>query len=241
MFLQRILKEIRHLQYPLINEIAIDKKDRNVFKSAWEDNYYVRSKAGGNIDYLPGTVSTIEEKSYLASALVKYRPSYSILEFTTSSVTSESELDLILVNDSSKTNVVFFEDNNSIIADFYLSDLIAGVIGDDGLRQTINLFVSPENSEGDKTTVEDDIKKYALNNIVGLYVMENIQLYTKKYKGNPSEFISTDSIELIDNGYVADQNFTYNAHGQKPLNFRLIYNKELGYSYSIRTLIKIQA
>ncbi len=44
---------------------------------------------------------------------------------------------------------------------------------------------------------------------------------------------------LDDGGYTQDQNFTFRAHEQKPLNFRLIYNKRLGYSYRIRPMVKI--
>ena len=34
-------------------------------------------------------------------------------------------------------------------------------------------------------------------------------------------------------------NFAYRSHIQKPMNFRLIYNKRLGYSYDIKPMIKM--
>ena len=228
-------------QYPLINEIAVDKKNVNVFKSSWEDNYYTRSISGGGTEPVPGTISTLEEKSYLGSTVIKYKPSYSIYEFTSTPVASEADLDSILRNGSNKTDVVYFETDDQIIIDFYMRDLIAKVIGDDGLRNTIEKFVEASKSAGDKTTIEDDVIEYGLNNIVELYRLDDIQLFTREYKGSASTIESVSDLDIIDNGYAKDREFTYSLHGKKPLNFRLIYSKKLGYSYSIRALIKIQA
>lgn len=229
-------------QYPLIGEIAIDKRDMNVFKSSWEDDYYIRSLSGGTTEPVPGTASTLEEKSYLGSSTVKTKESYAIYEFTSVSVQTESELDDILRNSNNSADIVFFEDDNNIFADFYMDGLIAKVIGEDGLGDTIRKFVEPTKSAGDKTTVEDDIILYALDNMVPLYGIDSIEIYTNKFKGSSSEIISTSSIDLIDNGgYESDNSYTYSLHGKKSLNFRLIYNKKLGYSYSIRALIKIQS
>ena len=229
-------------QYPLIGEVAIDKKDVNVFKSSWESGYYTRSLNGGGVEKVPGTISTLEEKSYLGSSAVKTKPSYSIYEFTTSSVNSETTLDGIKLKSNNTTDVVFFEDKDVILADFYMDGLIAKIIGEDGLSATIEKFVDPANSAGDKETVEDDVILYALDNMVPLYNIDSIDIYTNKFKGSGSEVVSSTSIDLIDNGgYESDNNFTYEVHGKKSLNFRLIYNKKLGYSYSIRALIKIQS
>ena len=57
--------------YPLIGEIAIDKKDVHVFRSSWDKNYYTRSLSGGLSELVPGTFETKEEKSYLASTIMK--------------------------------------------------------------------------------------------------------------------------------------------------------------------------
>jgi hypothetical protein len=228
-------------QYPLIGEIAIDKKDVNLFRSSWEEGYYTRSLNSGGSEQVPGTISTLEEKSYLGSSAVKTKDSYAIYQFTSSSVGTESELDEVLRNSNNTTDVVFFEDDVNIFADFYMDGLIAKVIGEDGLGDTIRKFVDPLKSAGDKDTVEDDIILYALDNMVPLYGIDSIEIFTNKFKGNTSEIVSTSSIDLIDNGYESDSSFTYRLHGKKSLNFRLIYNKKLGYSYSIRALIKIQS
>ena len=229
-------------QYPLINEIAIDRRDINVFRSSWEDDYYYRSVAGGGIESVPGTISTIEEKSYVGSSAIKTKDSYSVYQFESSRVETESELDEILRNSNNLTNVVFFEDDSNIFADFYMDGLIAKIIGEDGLASTIEKFVDPAKSAGDKETVSDDVILYALNNMVPIYGIDSIEIYSRRFKGEASEIISTSAIDLLNNGgYKEDGGFTYRLHGKKSLNFRLIYNKQLGYSYSIRALIKIQS
>ena len=69
-----------------------------------------------------------------------------------------------------------------------------------------------------------------------------IKIYTSRIKGKYSEILSSENIESLDDaGFTNDTNFTFKAHEQKPLNFRLIYNKRLGYSYKIRPMIKIKS
>jgi hypothetical protein len=228
--------------YPLVNEVAIDHRDINVFRSSWEDNYYVRSRSGGAIDFIPGTISTVEEKSYFGSTVIKFKPSYSIYQFTTQRVNTEAELDEILRSSNQQTDTVLFEDNNRILVDFYLDNLVAILIGEDGLKNIIDSFVDADKSDGNKDTIEDDVILYALNNMIELYLIDSIELYVKQYKGLTSEINSVNSLDLINNGgWERDQSFTYRLHSKKPLNFRLIYNKKLGYSCSIRALIKIKA
>ena len=66
--------------------------------------------------------------------------------------------------------------------------------------------------------------------------------FTDSWKGVSSEILSSASISnLDDGGYMNDTNFTFKSHEQKPLNFRMIYNKRLGYSYRIRPMIKIKS
>jgi len=228
-------------QYPLIGETAIDKRSIDVFKSSWEAGYYIRSGASGTSTLLPGTISTLEEKSYLGSTMVKYKPLYELFSFTQKKVATEPELESILKDNSSSTDIVWFEDDNTILIDFYMTNLISKKIGEDGLRTTMTKFVEPIDSAGDKTTIEDDINLYVRNNIVDVYSVDSIKLFVREYKGLPSEIDNVINLDNIDNGYAEETDFTYQLHGQKPLNFRLIYNKKLGYSYSIRPLIKIEA
>jgi hypothetical protein len=228
--------------YPLIGEVAIDKKDINVFKSSWDKNYYTRSLSGGLTEAIPGTFETKEERSYLGSTIMKVRDSYNMTNFTTYVVNSQEQQDSILENNINKTDIVLFEDKKYVYIDFYIATTIKRVLSQDGVLDSINKFVTAANSAGDKTTTSDDALLYVENNLLNTFNLDLIKIYTSRIKGEASEVLSSASISnLDDGGFTNDTNFTFKAHEQKPLNFRLIYNKRLGYSYRIRPMIKIQS
>ena len=228
--------------YPLIGEIAIDKKDVNVFRSSWDANYYTRSLKGNNFENLPGAIDTNEERSYMASTIMKPKDGYTLTSYTTSYVKTQKELDDILKNNTNKTETVIYEDERFIIIDFYTLDVLKRVISEDGVLNAISKYVTPQNSAGDKTTLDDDALLYVKNNLLGQYIIDAIQLFIKKKKGSNSELINAESVDqLTVGGFSKDNSFRYKQHKQKPMNFRLIYNKRRGYSYDIKTMLKIKS
>ena len=228
--------------YPLIGEVAIDKKDVNVFKSSWDKNYYTRNLSGGLEEQVPGTFETKEERSYLGSTIMKVKDSYNIINFTTQKVESQEEQDSILENNNNTTDVVLYEDEKYVYIDFYIDSSIRKLLSSDGVLSSISRFVSAADSAGDKTIITDDAELYVENNLQNTFNLDIIKIYTNRVKGVSSEVLSTSNINnLDDGGYSNDINFTFKAHEQKPLNFRLIYNKRLGYSYRIRPMIKIKS
>ena len=228
--------------YPLINEVAIDKKDINVFRSSWESDYYTRSLSGGESISIPGTFDTAEEKSYLGSTVMNIKNTYVLTQFSTQRVESQEELDSILRNNNNEANVVLFEDNENIIADFYLNDVIYLKLSSDGALKTLTKFIDPNLSIGDKTSLDDDMRSYVDQNLTPAFTVKEINLFVTKFKGGVSNIISSPDVGSIeDGGFSRDQSFTYSLHGDTPLNFRLIYNKRLGYSFNIKPMIKIQS
>lgn len=226
--------------YPLIGEVAIDKKDVHVFRSSWDKNYYTRSISGGGTELVPGTFETKEEKSYLASTIMQVADNYTLLDFNTQLVTTEEEQDDILLNNTNSSDIVMFEDDDRVVLDFYIDYTIGKRLSSDGVLSAITKYVLPADSAEDKTTLEDDAKLYINENLVNVFGVSQIKLYTKRIKGEPSALESVSNVDELDNGgYIVDQSFSFKAHEQKPLNFRLIYNKRLGYSYRIRPMVKI--
>lgn len=226
--------------YPLIGEVAIDKKDVHVFKSSWDKNYYTRALSGGLLEEVPGTFETKEERSYLASTIMKIKDSYTMLNFDVARVKTEEELDDILANSTNTTDIVQFEDKKRVVLDFYIDFTINKKLSADGVLDTIKKYVLAANSADDKTTLEDDAQLYISKNLINVFGISQIKLYTQRLKGAGSQIESVDLVgDLDNNNYNYDQNFTFSSHEQKPLNFRLIYNKRLGYSYRIRPMVKI--
>ena len=123
-----------------------------MFKSSWDKNYYTRSLSGGITEDVPGTFETKEERSYLGSTIMKVKDSYNILQFSSKQVFSQEEQDSILANDNNTTDVVIFEDKKYVYVDFYISTTLNRLLSEDGVLNSINKFVAPVDSAGDKTT-----------------------------------------------------------------------------------------
>lgn len=228
--------------YPLIGEVAIDKKDVNVFRSSWDKNYYTRSLSGGTNEAVPGTFETKEERSYLGSTIMKVQDSYNMINFTSYRASTQEQQDRILANNDEKYDVVLFEDKKYVYMDFYITSTLNKLLSSEGVLDSINKYVSAADSAGDKTTTKDDAQLYVENNLLNTFNLDMIKIYTNRIKGVDSEIISSASVEnLDDGGYTNDTNFTFKSHEQKPLNFRLIYNKRLGYSYRIKPMVKIKS
>jgi hypothetical protein len=102
--------------------------------------------------------------------------------------------------------------------------------------------VKPADSIGDKTSLVDDSESYAIKNLLNVFTVDSLNLFTKAFKGSGSNIINSNTVDdLSTNGFSVDVNFGYKPHAQTPLNFRLIYNKRLGYSYDIKPMIKIKS
>ena len=227
--------------YPLIGEIAIDKRDVNVLRSSWENDYYVRSAAGGGSTSVPGTLSTKETRSYMSSTMMKLSDSYSISEFEYQTAGDQGELESILRNRNNQSPVVLLETDDKIIIDFYVSDSIVDMFSRIGVLNEISKFVDSEFSENDKTTLDDDASRYVENNLISVFSVDDVEIFVSRRKNQDSSIESTESIDLIDNGgFTKDDGFSITKHANSAINFRLIYNKSLGYSYIIRPLIKIK-
>lgn len=227
--------------YPLIGEIAIDKRDINVFRSSWEDDYYRTALAGGESSSSPGTFSTKESRSYLSSTVMKLRESYTLTSFTTQNAGTFQNLDLILKNNSHEANVVFAEDSEKVYIDFYMTDLISDVLSISGVANEIQKYVDAASSFQDKTDLTDDVRSYVNTNLVNLFTVDEVEVYTRRSQSESTSINPVESLDLIDNGgFKLDINYTINQHAQRPINFRLIYNKSQGYSYIIRPMIKIK-
>lgn len=226
--------------YPLINEVTIDKRDINVFTSNFEEGYYVRSLANGGSEPVSGTKSPVSKKSFMTSTAMQPQKNLYLTKFSSSVVTSLKDLNLIRDLGKPTTQTIIFETKDQIFVDFYNETVIVDELLEAGVLSTIKKYVNPIESYGDLTTIEDDARQYALKNLNPLYKIESLQLFVKQIKDTVSNVASKNSPEeVLASDYVEDGNFTYQLHANKPFNLRLIYNKRVGYTYSISPIIKI--
>jgi hypothetical protein len=226
--------------YPLINEVTIDKKDINVFTSNFENGYYTRSLANGGSELVYGTKSPVSKKSFMSSTAMQPQKNLYLTKFSTANVASLKDLNTIRDLGKSTTQTVIFETKDQIFVDFYNETVIVDELLEAGVLSTIKKYVSPSQSYGDLASIEDDARQYALKNLNPLYKIESLQLYVKQINSDVSNVASKNSPEeVIASDYTEDGNFTYQLHANKPFNLRLIYNKRVGYTYSILPIIKI--
>jgi hypothetical protein len=228
--------------YPLIGEIAIDKKDINLFKSKYSNDFFNKSISGGKNEQVHGTLSPIEKENWFASTVMKVKDVYDITKYSQTREESIEILDSIQINKLNTTSIHWTEDNSTLYADFYLPKAISSELREEFIRDEFLRYVSAENSFGDKGSIDDDLDIYIDNNISTRFIIDNITIYGLEQKGGSSEFTSVTEIsQLTNDRYRLLDSYTIQGYQGDALSFRLIYNKRPGYSYKLRVHIKIQA
>ena len=228
--------------YPKISEIAIDKKDVNLFKSKYASDFFTKSLAGGGSELVHGTLSPVEVKSFLASTIMKVKDNYDITAYNPKKELDLDALDYIRVNKLNTNSVHWFENDTEVVADFYLPQSVRDELLEDGILSKFSKYVEPQNSYRDKTTIEDDLSVYIYQNVVPRFIIDTIEVYALEGKNLDTEFVSTEDVSgLTEGGYRVQTNYEVETYQNDSLSFRLIYKKRLGYNYSLKVLVKIEA
>jgi hypothetical protein len=226
--------------YPIINEIAIDKKTLNIFKSKYDVDFFTRSYPDGTQTNVHGTLSPIEKKAFMSSTLMRVKDSYEIMSYSNNQETSLNDLDNIRDDGNSVNGIHWFEDDDRVFADFYVSDLLVSRLQHLGISNSFANYVDPQYSYNDITTIEDDVKLYIESNIVPRFIVDDINIYMIESKSVSTSFDNMiDSTDML--GYDKISNYSIQSIGDGKLSFRLIFNKRIGYNYKFKTLIKIKA
>ncbi len=230
--------------YPAIGEIAIDKKDLNLFRSKYSPKYFSKALPGGTAKEVHGTLSPVEKKNFMVSTIMKVKDSYDITRFTNSSEKSLDELDRIRFNQSNKTSIHWYENDSQLIADFYLPSAILDELIEDGIdaNDKFRKYVSKSFSYGNKESLADDLQIYSNSNISPRFILDTIDIYGIQGKDLVTDFVSVTNVsELTNDSFVKLSNYNILSYQNDGLSFRLIYNKMLGYSYNFKIHVKIQA
>lgn len=228
--------------YPKIGEVAIDKKQINMFKSKYATDYFTKSLAGSSFELVNGTLSPVEKKTFLASTIMKVKNTYDITRYTSVEEVSLESLDNVRLNKLNTESIHWFENEDQVIVDVYLGDAILAELIEDGIISKFKKYVKAENSYGDKTTVNDDLSIYSAANIAPRFIIDTITIYGVEEKNIATNFYSTKTVaELTEGGFKQLTNYNIQSYQNDGLSFRLIYNKRRGYSYNFKIHVKIQA
>lgn len=228
--------------YPAIGEIAIDRKDLNLFRSKYSPKYFSKALAAGNAEDVHGTLSPVEKKTFMVSTVMKVKDVYDITKFNDTKEISLEELDRVRFNQSNKTSIHWYENDSQLIADFYLPSAILDELIEDGITKRFRKYVKDKFSFGDKESIQDDLKIYSDANITPRFILDSIDIYGIQGKDLTTQFISVrDVSDLTINNFQKLSNYNILSYQNDGLSFRLIYNKMLGYSYNFKIHVKIQA
>ena len=230
--------------YPLINEVAIDKRDFNVFRSSWEDGFYVNNDTQSSRQFVFGTLSAHEESSFLASTLNLPRDSYNLTSFNAiRRGNAFEELQNIKRLNNYNGDVVMWEDSSNVWIDLYLKNRVTEILTVDGAGRSLLKYVDVAQSYGDKNTLDDDIKEYIEVNLLKLLGVEQVRLWNNPSKTiNQSELLSADSLQqILDTNIPEEKSFRVEYDPNHPLNVRLIYNKRPGFRHQFYVYVKISS
>lgn len=228
--------------YPKIGEIAIDKRNLNILKSKYEDDYYIKSLLNSKYENAFGTINPSEKSSFMASTVMKVSDEYTLSRFNVVQVNSLDELDSFAIKASKDSSIGFFENEEKVYIDVYLKYAVLDELIENGVKSKFNKYVDPSKSYGDITTIEDDLSRYVELNIVPRFIIGSVDLYAREGKDIQTGFTSISDVSEIDQSiFVKQSNFTYKTFTEDRLGFRLIYNKRPGYRYNFIPAIKIFA
>jgi hypothetical protein len=225
-------------RYPLVGEIAIDKKDLNLFDSKYTSEFFTRSFSGVESEKAHGTLSPIEVKSFMASTVMKVEDEYSLDLYNSYDVKDANRLEDILESGSNKYTINWFEDNERVFADVYVPNMIYDTLVADGILAKFSETVNPIYSYGDKSTVEDDLLEYIKHNISPRFIIEDVDVYVIESKEISTAF--TQDISDIE-GYSISKSHSIELFNEGQLGFRLVYMKKPGYKYDFKINVKIKA
>mgnify|MGYP003146957480 CR=1 FL=1 len=242
--------------YPLINEWGIEYKDFYAFSSNWEPAYFIKSIDKNQVEDVIGTRSMKEKKSFFGSKYLKV-PEEIILDtfmpsnFTKGAIKQPSLIDgTFMYRDTPSVTVnrrniklrgprqiKSIKRKPSIpYVTFYLFNqkrLIEYLF--DPIKAQFEKYIKDLYGWGDLETLDDDVNRYIEENILKLYKIGKVEVYTLASRLKQPDTYTTAELtnaEKIANGLTITENVSSKTLNTNPFDLRLIYNKRTGFSES---------
>jgi hypothetical protein len=216
--------------YPLINEVGIDYRDFYMFSSNWEPGYFRKSIDKVIEEPVIGTRSMTEKKSFFGSKYLKV-PQEIVLETFSQAAFNEDAL-----RDPSLAEGEFMVVENQSNIEFYLfiqKRLVQQLAPN--VRATLQQYINPLFGFGDEETLDDDVERYITQNLLRLYKVDRIELFTDQSRSQvPNDYATAEltNAEKIEQGLRLTEGFSSRLINTNQFDTRLIYNKRSGFSES---------
>jgi len=237
--------------YPLISEVGIEKRDFYAFSSNWEPSYFRKSIDKATTEDIIGTRSMQEKKSFFGSKYLKV-PQEIILEtfvpateFIKDAIKQPSLSDGDFMIQSNATSINFYMFIQKRLKEFLFTPV----------KEQFVKYIKPEFSFDDDETLDDDVNRYIEDNILRLYMVENIDVYNKLERARKvqpsnvrSALTTTDDFstallsnsEKVNSGLEVVKNSSSILLNTNPFDLRLIYNKRKGFTESFGFSVTIK-
>jgi len=142
-----------------------------------------------------------------------------------------------------KGSAVVFEDDDKFYMDLYIGNVLTDLLISDNAGISIKKYVNTSESYGDKTTLDDDIKKYIEVNLLQLMNITDVRLFVNESKDiKVSQILNANSLsDILYTPFLENKNFILEYDNINPLNIRVIYNKRPGFRQEIYIYTKINS
>jgi hypothetical protein len=208
--------------YPLIGEIAIDKKDIFAWSSSWDQNYYQKYTDVITYSELKGTEEMKEVKSLLGSKTMKTPKQYDLYQYEIVKGTSS--------NLSSLTNeeIAYFEDGSyAYLRVNVYNRLLREMMGTTADSRAKSEFIKASTQvpgSFNQSLINDYAELYLKLNILDLYDISQVKLYVLETGNAGAGNIST----VPTSGYIRPLiEYTTDSNGNNlSLNETDLFNRK---------------
>ena len=224
--------------YPLINEVGITYKDFYTFSSNWDPGYFEKSLDKSQTEDVIGTRSMKEKKSFFGS---KYLKVPQVIELQTW-LASEIEKPAIKQPSLVEGSFMYKEDDVKIQLYLFIQKRLINYLFP-SVKETFEKYINPSYGFGNLTTLDDDVVEYITLNILPLYKLKGVELFTQQLRAEEEtnySYAELDDKEKINAGLSITDNFSSKLLNTNQFDTRLIYNKRLGYSERIGLSVSLE-
>ncbi len=223
------------LQYPLIGETPIDRRDLFIFESTWDAGRYQEYLAPTSYQYLPGTKNMVEQKSFLGSKVMK---TPNLIKEPIQLKYPSSINDVFNVNADlyPKYEIIWEETSTEIKALLLVDRTAIKHFQEGGIDKRFSELLVSEFGIGNETVLTDDVDEYIKSNIIPQYEAKEINVYIKKIQTTPGidlQPIITDlsDHQKISNGFLKSTNNDITK--RSPLEYEFRLKKDPSFDYSV--------
>lgn len=177
--------------YPLVDEIAIDRKTIFAWNSTWDQFYYRKYLSTSNFQETKGTEEMKEQKSFLGSKMMKVPNQFDLYEYKLIEVFSLEDLE------TSEEELAFFQTEDNVVLQVNVYNrLLREFLGTPQDVRARKAFIETStNYPGtfDVQDLESKVEEYLIDNILDLYRVSEVDFYILETGNSEENVIETVS------------------------------------------------